>query len=158
MCWPATRIFIWKIFSLRPARKQNGAKPLPGWIIGTAGAVRYPLPDGAPQSAKTDVYGYLLATVSGDGTIQFTFEELHESDVPKYVQQRYPATLIPWCFAHNSQNIDPHAVGSYAALCARTGEDSTISRSSSFEKLMGDHWPLAFSTARSRAWALFIDS
>jgi hypothetical protein len=93
-----------------PARKQNGAKPLPGWIIGTAGAVRYPLPNGAPPSAKTDVYGYLLATVSGDGTIQFTFEELHESDVPKYVRQRYPATLIPWCFAHNSQNIDPHAV------------------------------------------------
>jgi Calcineurin-like phosphoesterase len=92
-----------------PALKANGAKPLPGWIVGTAGAVRYKLPDGAPSTAKKDVYGYLIATVAADGTIQFSFEEVHESDVPKYVRQRYPATLVPWCFAHNSQNIDPGA-------------------------------------------------
>ena len=29
--------------------KENGAKPLPGWIVGTAGAVRYPLPAAAPR-------------------------------------------------------------------------------------------------------------
>jgi hypothetical protein len=89
-----------------PALKANGAKPLLGWIVGTAGAVRYKLPDGAPPTAKKDVYGYLLATVAADRTIQFSFEEVHESDVPQYVRQRYPATLVPWCFAHNSQNID----------------------------------------------------
>jgi hypothetical protein len=93
-----------------PRLKENGAKPLPGWIVGTAGAVRYKLPDNPPPTAKTDLYGYLLATVSPNGTIQFSFEEVHESDVPQYVQQRYPATLIPWCFAHNSQNRDPDAV------------------------------------------------
>jgi len=92
-----------------PALKANGAKPLPGWIIGTAGAVRYKLPNGAPSTAKQDVYGYLLATVATDGTIQFSFEEVHESDVPQYVRQRYPATTVPWCFAHNSQNVDPGA-------------------------------------------------
>ncbi len=92
-----------------PKLKENGAKPLPGWIIGTGGAVRYPLPDGTPPTAKTDIYGYLLATVSADGAIQFTFEELHESDVPQYVRQRYPASAVPWCFAHNSMNREPTA-------------------------------------------------
>jgi hypothetical protein len=90
-----------------PVLKQNGAKPLPGWIVGTAGAVRYPLPSAAAPTAKKDVYGYLLGTVSADGTIQFSFEEVHDSDVPQYVRQRYPAALVPWCFAHNSQNTDP---------------------------------------------------
>jgi Calcineurin-like phosphoesterase len=89
--------------------KEKGPKPLSGWIVGTAGAVRYPLPAGAPPTAKTDVYGYVLATVSADGTIQFTFEEVRESDVPQYVQQRYPATAVPWCFAHNSMNREPTA-------------------------------------------------
>jgi hypothetical protein len=50
----------------------------------------------------------LVATVAVDGTIQFSFEEAHESDVPQYIRQRYPAMLVPWCFAHNSQNIDPN--------------------------------------------------
>ena len=89
--------------------KENGVKPLPGWIVGTAGAVRYPLPAGAPPTAKTDVYGYLLATVSAEGTIEFSFEEVREGDVPQYVRQRYPATLVPWCFAHNSMNKEPNA-------------------------------------------------
>lgn len=92
-----------------PQLTENGVKPLPGWIIGTAGAVRYPLPEGAPPTAKTDVYGYLLATVSADGTIRFSFEEVRESDVPPYVRQRYPTTVVPWCFAHNSQNTEPNA-------------------------------------------------
>jgi hypothetical protein len=92
-----------------PKLKENGAKPLPGWIVGTGGAVRYALPKDPPPTAKTDVYGYLLATVAADGTIQFSFEEVHESDVPQSVRQRYPATLVPWCFARNSQNKEPKA-------------------------------------------------
>lgn len=92
-----------------PALKANGARPLPGWIVGTAGAVRYKLPDGAPLTARKDIYGYLLATVATDGTIRFVFEQVYESDVPEHVRQRYPATTVPWCFSHNSQNIDPGA-------------------------------------------------
>ena len=92
-----------------PQLKENGAKPLPGWIVGTAGAVRYALPDTPPSTAKTDVYGYLLAAVAADGKIRFSFEEIRESDIPQYVRQRYPATLVPWCFAHNSQNREPNA-------------------------------------------------
>jgi len=41
-------------------------KVLPGWIVGTAGAVRYRIPSeaGPAQKAQTDVYGYMIGTVS----------------------------------------------------------------------------------------------
>ena len=90
-----------------PALTPNHARPLPGWIIGTAGAVRYALPDQARPSAMTDVYGYLLGTVAADGTIQFSFQGVHESDIPQPVRERYTNAMIPWCFAHNSQNRVP---------------------------------------------------
>jgi hypothetical protein len=57
--------------------------PLPGWIAGTAGAVRYARPKGTPH--MPDVYGYLVGTVAPDGTIDFKFEEVKESDVPQAV-------------------------------------------------------------------------
>jgi hypothetical protein len=82
---------------------------LPGWIVGTAGAVRYALPPKSPPRAKQDVYGYLLGTVQKTGVIQFEFQEVKEQDVPPSVWQRYPPGLVPWCFAHNSQNQDPRA-------------------------------------------------
>lgn len=83
--------------------------PLPGWIVGTAGAVRYDLPkDVKPgPSARQDVYGYLLATVKQDGQIDFDFKELKESDVPNEVRQRYPSSFPNWCFAHNKEHKDP---------------------------------------------------
>jgi len=84
-------------------------KRLPGWIVGTAGAIRYQLPTNPPANATTDVYGYLLGTVGRDGKIGFEFEQVNEADVPDYVRQRYPPWLVPWCFAHNSQNVDPDA-------------------------------------------------
>jgi len=91
------------IFNNLPPQRR-----LPGWIIGTAGAVRYPLPKDAPPNAKTDVYGFLLATVDRDGRIQFEFQQIQRSDVPQSVRRRYPSSLIRWCFAHNSENLDPH--------------------------------------------------
>jgi hypothetical protein len=102
-----SHFYLENIFA-SPQLTQNGAKPLPGWIVGTAGAVRYKPPDDAPR-AKTDVYGYLLGTVSADGTIQFSFKEVRDTDVPHYVRQRYPAKEVLWCFVHNSQNKDPNA-------------------------------------------------
>jgi hypothetical protein len=62
---------------------------LPGWIIGTGGAVRYALPPDTAQAklAKTHVYGYLLATVSAPGAddqnpIHFEFQEVAEAAAP----------------------------------------------------------------------------
>jgi hypothetical protein len=83
---------------------------LDGWIVGTAGAVRYALPQGIQPSpdAIPDRYGYLLGTVS-EGNIEFEFQEVGESDVPQNVRQQYSQTLVSWCFAKNSQNQDPES-------------------------------------------------
>ena len=83
---------------------------LPGWIIGTAGAERYPLPPDAhnAREAKTNVYGYLLATVNpaGDpsGTIQFKFEEIKEGEIPDNVIQRFTKATVDECFAGNRRS------------------------------------------------------
>jgi hypothetical protein len=87
---------------------QPSINRLDGWIVGTAGAVRYPLPAATQPGpdALADHYGYLLGTVQ-NGNIQFDFQEVVESDVPPAVREQYPQSLISWCFAKNSQNQDP---------------------------------------------------
>jgi hypothetical protein len=82
---------------------------LPGWIVGTAGAVRYSLPQGVQPGpgAQADVYGYLLGTVNRDGEIQFSFNQVKQADVPAAVLQRYPSGFPNWCFAYNSDHIEP---------------------------------------------------
>jgi hypothetical protein len=76
---------------------------LPGWIIGTAGAQRYPLPPGADLTkSKTYVYGYLLARVYSDGTIDFSFTELKQDNIPTDVKNRYTESWIDEaCFDGN---------------------------------------------------------
>ncbi|HTQ55971.1 MAG TPA: hypothetical protein VMI94_15995 [Bryobacteraceae bacterium] len=86
---------------------------LPGWIVGTAGAVRYRLPAGVPTAtiARTDVYGYLLGTVMTDGTIRFAFNPLTRDDLRRANAGRVPAALVDWCYAENSDKTGwaPHA-------------------------------------------------
>jgi hypothetical protein len=86
---------------------KNGGV-LPGWIVGTAGAVRYKLPPEAndARAAETNVYGYLLGTAKEGGEIDFTFQRLNESDVPASVVQRYKQEFVHWCFANNSQAME----------------------------------------------------
>ena len=90
--------------------RSNGGV-LPGWIVGTAGAERYPLPDntGDAKAAKTNVYGYLMATVNPEGepagTIKFKFEELKENDIPKDVVQRFTPKFVHECFAGNRRKV-----------------------------------------------------
>jgi hypothetical protein len=83
---------------------------LPGWIVGTAGAVRYALPADVPAGrlARTRVYGYLLATVHPPGArqrdpIAFEFREVSASAVPASVSERFGATLIRQCYEQNVQ-------------------------------------------------------
>jgi hypothetical protein len=80
-------------------------KELPGWIIGTAGAVRYRLPPetGPAQKALTDVYGYMLGTVDAQGEISFTFQKLSQDDLFISNEGRYPEPLVRWCFGQNRQ-------------------------------------------------------
>jgi hypothetical protein len=84
--------------------KQNGGV-LPGWIVGTAGAVRYVLPPGTADAhgAQTNVYGSVLATVHASGEINFEFEKLQESDITASVTSRYGKDFVHWCFAENTQ-------------------------------------------------------
>lgn len=79
---------------------------LPGWIVGTAGAHRYALPDAAQtgHNARTDVYGYLLARVQAGGKIQFGFEEVKKPAVPRDVAARFTQPFVDWCFAANSDS------------------------------------------------------
>ena len=89
-----------------PYWKANGGE-LPGWIVGTAGAERYPLPPatGDAKAAKTNIYGYLVATVNPEGeppgTIKFKFEELKEDNIPADVLQRFTKPFVHECFAGN---------------------------------------------------------
>jgi len=89
--------------------KSNGGV-LPGWIIGTAGAERYLLPPAAgdANAAKTNVYGYMVATVNPEGeppgTIKFKFEELKEDSIPDDVVQRFTKPLVHECFVGNRRN------------------------------------------------------
>jgi hypothetical protein len=78
---------------------------LPGWIVGTAGAVRYKLPPDSrkARAAMTDVYGFLLATVHDNGSIRFDFQRLSESEVPADITSRYTPEFVHWCFAENSE-------------------------------------------------------
>ena len=82
---------------------------LPGWIVGTAGAVRYRLPaqHAGSEVARTDVYGYLLATVSPEGHVSFHFNEVTEADVAAPVRARYGAPLVRQCFAENRNPYTP---------------------------------------------------
>ncbi|HXN20801.1 MAG TPA: hypothetical protein VN875_20885 [Candidatus Binatus sp.] len=94
--------FMDGIFNTDYWRANGGV--LPGWIIGTAGAVRYALPKESTEAhaAETNVYGYLLAQARPSGEIQFTFKRLQESDVPATVSDRYKSEFVHWCFAENS--------------------------------------------------------
>jgi hypothetical protein len=82
---------------------------LPGWIMGSAGAVRYRLPQDRALSTvdKTDVYGYLLGTVAPDGSITFQFREVKRSDVPPTVVKEFSDDQVKWCFEQNKSDYTP---------------------------------------------------
>lgn len=97
-----SHFFMENIFNTAYWRENGGI--LPGWIVGTAGAVRYPLPPDAKDAriAETNVYGYLLGSVKAGGEIQFEYQKLNESNVPAAVVDRYTPQFVHWCFAENS--------------------------------------------------------
>lgn len=80
-------------------------KTLPGWIVGTAGAVRYRLPPqaGPAQKGQTDVYGFLVGSVDEEGRIAFSFRKLSFDDVLAANRTTYPQALVRWCYEENRQ-------------------------------------------------------
>jgi len=95
--------FMDGIFNTEYWRTNGGV--LPGWIVGTAGAVRYALPANWKDAARaeTNVYGYLQGTVQADGSVTFEFQPVTEADVPASVVGRYKTEFVHWCFAENRQ-------------------------------------------------------
>jgi hypothetical protein len=94
--------FIDGVYNTEYWRTNGGV--LPGWIVGTAGAHRLPLPPAAAKDAKaamTMVYGSLIATVQPDGAIQFDFKQVNEADVPASVITTYGKEFVHFCFAEN---------------------------------------------------------
>jgi len=91
------------IFNTDYWRAHGGV--LPGWIIGTAGAERRALPADANEAneAKAHVYGYLLATVTGnkENPVHFQFKQLSESDVPADVTRRFTPEFVHSCWIGN---------------------------------------------------------
>jgi hypothetical protein len=83
------------------SQKDRGV--LEGWLIGTAGAVRYRLPDNLPPQtlAITYAYGYLIGTVHSDGAIEFKFHQVIERDVPPETKTKYGNELVDFCFLAN---------------------------------------------------------
>jgi hypothetical protein len=81
----------------------NGGVVLPGWIVGTAGAVRYPLPAGVTHGpdAREHVYGYLTGTVKPAGTIDFAFHQLDEAELQAARGSDYVADDVSFCAAQN---------------------------------------------------------
>ncbi len=76
---------------------------LPGWIDGTAGAQRYPLPQdaGLAKAAETRVYGFLIGSVYPGGRMSFAFHRLTEADIPAPIMEEYQPAFVHWCFAEN---------------------------------------------------------
>jgi hypothetical protein len=95
------------IFNTAYLREHGGV--LPGWIIGTAGAIRYKLPADYKdaKAAQTKVYGYLLCKVHPAGTggknpIAFEFHEVKESEVSSEVVTRFGKNLVHDCYVNNA--------------------------------------------------------
>jgi hypothetical protein len=96
----------WNNRNEKDAKVLNGRKAetiLEGWLIGTAGAVRYRLPDNLPKDTRavTYAYGYLLGTVNSDGEIMFDFRQVTENDVPHDVRAKYGKDFLDFCFLAN---------------------------------------------------------
>src|SRR5579863_3103672 len=89
---------------------------LRGWIVGTAGAVHYPLPGGIAPGPHAMmrlngslVYGYLLATVGPDYKVTFDFQQVTLDDVRKAARNRYSEDFIKKAFSDNYQDgVDNH--------------------------------------------------
>jgi Calcineurin-like phosphoesterase len=107
-----SHFFMSGIFDSDYWRKHGGA--LPGWIVGTAGAMRYQLPATASRAkeARQKIYGYLLGSVRRDGSIDFAFEEIKREDIPAAVSQRYSTEFVDACF---EKNMDLRAAPAAAA-------------------------------------------
>ncbi len=93
--------FLEHAFETDELRKLS--KPLDGWIVGTAGANRYLLPDAALENPtnREHVYGYLLGTVAPDATISFQYRELGLKELQEANPGTFTDEFVATCFNGN---------------------------------------------------------
>jgi hypothetical protein len=98
-----SHFYVANVFNTEANRARTAV--LPGWIVGTAGAYRYKLPETAKQAdaAMTGIYGYLLGTVQPNGEIKFDFREVKESDVTAEARAKFGPALMNYCFQENRE-------------------------------------------------------
>ena len=91
---------------------RGASSVLPGWIIGTAGAERYPLPEGVKPGpeARSRVYGYLKATVAVDGTVDFRFRELSRDELALHLSADLEPGILGTCVDGNPDLSAPARV------------------------------------------------
>lgn len=92
-------------------RRAHPETVLPGWIVGTAGAIRYELPpnlEGA-DLPQNDLYGYLLGHVAPDGTIHFEFRPVPKqlTAIPDSVRKLFGDAFVQQCLKENHQSYQP---------------------------------------------------
>jgi Calcineurin-like phosphoesterase len=80
---------------------QYSNSVVPGVIVGTGGAFRLPMPANVAAGSKSMVYGFLRATVHPDGTVDFAFQQLNETDLQDSKWPGAPQDAIHECFIHN---------------------------------------------------------
>jgi hypothetical protein len=82
---------------------DHHARVLQGWIVGSAGAERYPLPAGMVPGpgAQAHVYGFLTGRVAPDGQIEFAFHALTEADQQRARLPDYSPAVVHACFEGN---------------------------------------------------------
>jgi hypothetical protein len=92
------------IFNTQPPERR-----IPGWIIGGAGAVRYPAPADYSKAddARFNDYGYAIATVQPDGAVVFKFTEIQKGDLKSAAGDRFTDSLVDFCFDKNIQAKKP---------------------------------------------------
>lgn len=90
------------VFNSDAWRSQDAV--LPGWIVGTAGAVRYALPADKDQAkeALTKIYGYLLGTVNPDGSVDFKFQQLSPEAIHSASDPRFGPDFVNYCIEKNT--------------------------------------------------------
>jgi len=92
-------------------RREHPETILPGWIVGTAGAVRYQLPKDltGADGPENELYGYLLGNVQQDGSIQFEFRPIDKklSAVPDSVRKLFTDSFVQQCLEGNNSMYQP---------------------------------------------------
>jgi hypothetical protein len=79
---------------------EHVGQVLPGWVLGTAGAV---------QNSSDIRYGYALVAVLPDGTLKLRFREV-TADMPPVPPGEAGSALTAFCYSKNMRNPGPPAI------------------------------------------------